>query len=318
MVVMAMLQVGKRVYYYCETCGENYADNLDDYEPEDFVTLLSDNRVSLKFVPQEGDSSVPNETTLHDDGDEDVTSLPDVDASQEFIPLSSPLTSVHPSVTSDVEDDNISSGDHHTASSSQPNHSSSSLIGPSQISTSQLASSQDGDVVMKDTCSSEENGVCMCNVVESDASLQEPSKVVSPSHPIAPDVSLDQDDCSDTAALQEVTTVRAQPNLPTVNVEGSNAPSTSHTPTVTTASVPPSDSVATQSIAGSNTLLLSSSSSIVLPDVTTPSNITAENGDCRHTPARSAKLNRAPYTDKDENKVTSNVLVHYITCYQSL
>lgn len=171
MAAMAMLQVGKTTFYYCETCGEEYADNLDDYDPEDFVTLLSANRVSLKSVPEDIDNSVSNENenSLHDDSDddddEDVTSLPDVDASQEVISSSSPMASAEPAmitgepaVISAVEDVTTPSADDQTASSSPCHDPSSSPMDTSVIRDSQVASSQHNDVLTKDvTTSSGEN-----------------------------------------------------------------------------------------------------------------------------------------------------------------
>jgi len=36
-----LLQVGSRFYYYCDTCGESYIDQLDELGKKDFVTLYS-------------------------------------------------------------------------------------------------------------------------------------------------------------------------------------------------------------------------------------------------------------------------------------
>ena len=40
-IIPYSLQVGSRFYYYCDTCGESYIDQLDELGKRDFVTLYS-------------------------------------------------------------------------------------------------------------------------------------------------------------------------------------------------------------------------------------------------------------------------------------
>ena len=253
-------------------------------------------------MPQEGANHLPNETALHNNEDDDIE--PDVDTSQQSTSLSSPLAYVHTSMTSTVEDVTMPS----TAASAAP----------SQLSiSSQLVSSQDSDNEMKDVTSSEEDSLC-----EDKTSLEE-CLVVSPSRP---PTTMDDDHYSDyNITSQEMMTVSSKPVPSTV--ECSNVSSTSHTPVT---AVTPVDSHTTVELE----VAVSNTPSIALSDVTTsledddmdtstPSsvaaadgiatNVTAKDGgsssSCRRTPARHAKLNRVPYNDKDENKVTDNMFV---------
>ena len=272
------------------------------------MTLLSDNRVALKFVPQESTNSLSNETALHESEDDDIE--PDVDTSQQFTSITSPLTSVHSSLTSTAEDVTMPS----TAAASA------SLSAPSQISTSSslLVSSQDSDSEMKEVTSSEEDSLC-----EENSSLEE-SLVVSLSHP--PTAS----DYHYIDCIVSAETITASSRPVPSTMECSNVPSSSYTPAAGTTdyAVTPADSHTTvEEAAVSDTPL---SSSIALPDITnpldndmdttTPGSSTAtgvvptaegggNSGSCRRNPARHAKLIRASYTDKEDDKVIDNILV---------
>lgn len=245
--------------------------------------------MALKHVPQGGGNSLSNETALHESEDDDVET--DVDTSQQ--PVCSPMTCVSSSLTSTVKDN--------TAPSTPAAAASVSLSAPSQVSTSssQLVTSQDGNSEIKDVTSSEEDSLCEENI-----SLEESSPTTT-------------SDCI------------TSPTLAPSTVECSSVSSTSHPPAAdTTLNVAPADTHTTdtvEEVGVTDTSL--SSSSIALPDVATPldetdddmeaSTSSSANGDtvaieengnsCRRTPARHAKLNRVPYTDKDENKVTDNI-----------
>lgn len=250
--------------------------------------------MALKHVPQGGGNSLSNETALHESEDDDVET--DVDTSQQ--PVCSPMTCVSSSLTSTVKDN--------TAPSTPAAAASVSLSAPSQVSTSssQLVTSQDGNSEIKDVTSSEEDSLCEENI-----SLEESSPTTT----------------SDNHYTDCITSPKPAPST----VECSSVSSTNHPPVAdTTVSVAPADTHTTdtvEEVGVTDTSL--SSSSIALPDVATPldetdddmeaSTSSSANGDtvaieedgnsCRRTPARHAKLNRVPYTDKDENKVTDNI-----------
>ena len=269
--------------------------------------------MSLRFVPQEGDNSVSNETTLHEDIDEGVTSLPDVDDAEKLISSSPQLTPAQqPAVTSiDEHDDSSPAGHQDVDPSSLPTT-------PSPISAS-LQPVSSCDVTMEDS-----EDISACDAIQNEASLQECSGVVSPTHSAASDVSLElgQGRCNDgSITLPEVTVGSPQP---TADKDKLSNASSSHTPDVviiTDTTSPPS--VAVQSVTDSNapSSSSSSSSSVALPNVTTllqavgddkdtagnatgPA-MTAEQNDNSDstTPAKDAKQDGAPLTDKDEIKV---------------
>ena len=276
--------------------------------------MLNDNRVSLRFVPQEGDNSVSNETTLHEDIDEGVISLPDVDDAEKLISSSPRLTPAQqPAVTSIAEHDGSSPAGHQDVDPS-------SLPTAPSLITASLQPVSSCDVTMEDS-----EDISAYDAIHNEASLQECSQVVSPTHSATSDVSLElgQARCNDgSIALQEVTLGSPQPT--TDKDKLSNA-SSSHTPDVviiTDTTSPPS--VAVQNVTDSNapsSSSSSSSSSVALPNVTTllqavgddkdtagnatgPS-MTAEQNDNSDstTPAKDAKQDGAPLTDKDEIKV---------------
>ena len=218
---------------------------------------------------------------------------------------SSNETALHESEDDDIEPD----GDTSQQSTSSPltcvpssltstaaAAASASLSAPSQISTSssQLVTSQDSDNEMKDMTSSEEDSLCEENI-----SLEE-SLVASSST-----------DCI------------SSPKLVPSTVECSNVSSTSHPPIADTTVNAVADNHTTdtvEEIAVTNAPL---SSSIALPDVTTPLDddmeaptssstsdgmvtIEDDGNSRRRTPARHAKLNRVLCTDKDENDKDEN------------
>ena len=264
--------------------------------------------MSLRFVPQEGDNSVSNETTLHEDIDEGVTSLPDVDDAEKLISSSPQLTPAQqPAVTSIDEHDGSSPAGHQDVDPS-------SLPTAPSLITASLQPVSSHDVTMEDS-----EDISACDAIQNEASLQECSGVVSPTHSAASDVSLElgQGRCNDgSITLQEVTVGSPQP---TADKDKLSNASSSHTPDVviiTDTTSPPS--VAVQSVTDSNA---PSSSSVALPNVTTllqavgddkvtagnatgPA-MTAEQNDNSDsaTPAKDAKQDGAPLTDKDEIKV---------------
>ena len=260
--------------------------------------------MALKFVPQGGGNAVSNETVLHESEDDDIE--PDVDTSQESTSLTASVTCAPSSLTSTVT---MSSTPAAAAAASA------SLSAPSQTTTlsSQLVTSQDSNSETKDVTSSEDGSLYKENI-----SLEE-SLVMSPSPTTT---TLDYTDC---VTSSEMTTT--SPKLVPSTVKCSSVSSTSHPPVADT-TVTPADNHTTDNVEEVAVSNAPSSSSIALPDVTTPldgvdddvdaptsssasgDTVTMENDDnsCRRTPARHAKLNRVAYAeDKDEDKVTDNI-----------
>jgi len=349
MVVMITLQAGKRVYYYCETCGEDYVNNIDDYGPEDFVTVLSDNRVSLKSVPQDGGS---NNTADLDSVNDDDSLADDVDTSHNLIALSSPLTSVD---QPDVTVVTIELSDSTQSASSSCTSPSAIISSPND--TSQLAvSSQENDVSLQNRHSLEENNL----------------QVVPPPKPttssdITPSIITSQEMAVPSQSYVDMVCLST-----TSSANRSCTPSNDHTPS-TVSTIPPSDGqftlAVTTTIAPTTTqniaISTAPSSSIALPDIptggplqhsipsvhsphVTPSQSTSSqvtpsqtvsnhltpsalvntevstsiamenvSDSCKHTPFEHTKLNRKSITQKDENKVIFVVLIIISAIYCS-
>ncbi|XP_065898230.1 uncharacterized protein [Dysidea avara] len=95
------LQVGPRLYYYCDTCGESYINQLDDLGKKDFVTLY-DKRLhwaalkDSKTLSQEHDTS-PGQTA----SEETTMSQQGHDISQEDDMMYSEDMSVEPNLSED-------------------------------------------------------------------------------------------------------------------------------------------------------------------------------------------------------------------------
>ena len=272
--------------------------------------MLNDNQVSLRFVPQEGDNSVSNETTLHEDIDEGVTSLPDVDDAEKSSPQLTPAQ--QPAVTSIAEHDGSSPAGHQDVDPS-------SLPTTPSLITASLQPVSSCDVTMEDS-----EDISACDAIQNEASLQECSQVVSPTHSATSDVSLElgQGQCNDgSITLQEVTVGSPQPTADKDKLSNASSSHTTDVVIITHTTSPPSGA-AVQSVTDSNApSSSSSSSSVALPNVATllqavgddkdtagnatgPS-MTAEQNDNSDstTPAKDVKQDGAPLTDKDEIKV---------------
>lgn len=299
---MTTLQVGKRLYFYCDTCGEEYAENLDDYDPEDFVTVLNDHRVLLKCVQQ------------HDSASQD-DNLPDMDTAQDSIVLGSPLTSGN-------LDDELSTteDDAHSSLTVQL------LTDPSQADTSQvLVSSQDDDVLLKETV----------------ISLQQPSVVAprspsitsnditcSASHSDLDGASLvsSQPACSVVAAVYSDTPLTTTGSVTVAASDNVVTPSDSHTTQANTSpllstvrhdnitTVAPLQHTPSQQLISSQQATQSQATPSQAVAVSAmPTSDARSSGDnlCGgDTPGTGAELKRTPFSQKDENKVTD----YYHTC----
>ena len=270
----------------------------------------------LRFVPQEGDNSVSNETTLHEDIDEDVTSLPDVDDPEEFISLNSSPAPVHPAVTSTVEDGGSLPAGHRDVDPSSSPPTTSSLI---TVSSQPVSSC---DVTVEDT----EDSTGVRDAVQNNTSLKECSE---PINSATSDVSLEShpDRCSsDVIALQEV--MVGSPH-PTDNKGSQNNISTSHMLDVTiitdTTSPPPSviaygatnsssssDVTTPLQVVGGDKEPASNTTGATMAtegekdgsDVTMATEGKKDGSDgCTSTLAKDVEPNRAPLIDKDEIKV---------------
>lgn len=323
--------MGRRFYYYCETCGEDYANNLEDYAPEDFVTLLSDSRVSLKIVPQDGDNSSSNDLIIHADNDDDVTSLPDVNASQEL--SSATLASVPPRIASE---DVINSPDGQQSASSsslQCINISLSPTGNSQTNTSsQLVSSLGDNALMEeDIDSSKLNSL---QDVQDNISLQDSSIVTPPFHPTTCNDIVDQEvivsshaDPSSSHSVVVTATSNSSAhhsdNHGTPNISSSTSNVTTIAPSWCTKS---SQQQQQPAISSSQVTPLQTmddgvnSSTLVDNAANISSNVTMEDGNyCRRTPGRDAKLNRMSFTCKDKHKVVCTlccmllIIISYVT-----